>query len=588
VVEQYDIGRKEVLKTLSVLVLMLLLTGTVSLALTTHLAHGVSFSTIVLDQHLESETCSDVISLPYMLDNGRVGQTFEPSLPVLCYIAIKIYADGDISGLVMTLYVREGGMNGSIVTSATVSNASDWIVFDFPDINVTIDSVYAWEIVIAGGCTGGQPMLYLGGDDQYARGAAYALGGGGGGNFLFRTYGSTSPPQIFAIFDLTIVGSAGGTTGPEPGTYSLINRTRVDVTAYPNEYSKFDHWEFDSVNIGSANPCTVLMDNDHKLHAVFLFPIGNITGKPTVYLTPSDTFFDLNTGYVGKKFNVTVSVQNVPDLGEAIICIGFNDSVIMPTRWFMPTWDPNFFMPRSPFTCAYPEPPDPGYAHLSKGSGSVQISVFKGGLPPMAPWGHNGTIAIIEFNITAAPPKGVQFTSFLQMGSTTLCDPTGLSLPNTVIQDGSYTFSGIGARSKTVVDQGYSVNINVTLTDGPTYSVIVCANTTVVGLAHLTIPSGGTNTVVIAWNTTRFAKGNYIISLLVNDTTFSDGSIFLSIPGDVNGDRKTNLIDVFSVALAFGSCIGDPRYKPNLDINGDGKIDLTDYFTTALNFGKSW
>jgi hypothetical protein len=62
----------------------------------------------------------------------------------------------------------------------------------------------------------------------------------------------------------------------------------------------------------------------------------------------------------------------------------------------------------------------------------------------------------------------------------------------------------------------------------------------------------------------------------------------VSIPGDVNGDRKDDLKDVFAVGKAYGSVIGDPRYNPNLDINDDGKIDLKDYFTTCKNYGKEW
>jgi hypothetical protein len=59
-----------------------------------------------------------------------------------------------------------------------------------------------------------------------------------------------------------------------------------------------------------------------------------------------------------------------------------------------------------------------------------------------------------------------------------------------------------------------------------------------------------------------------------------------AILGDVNGDGKVNLIDVFMVSLAFGSRPGDPKWNPNADLNHDGTVNLMDTFIVALNFGK--
>ena len=93
------------------------------------------------------------------------------------------------------------------------------------------------------------------------------------------------------------------------------------------------------------------------------------------------------------------------------------------------------------------------------------------------------------------------------------------------------------------------------------------------------------------------AKGNYTIGTYawpvpgetdIAGNLFSDSWIFMSIPGDINADRKVDLRDVYAVGKTFGAVIGDPRYNPNLDINDDGKIDLRDYFTACKNYGKSW
>jgi hypothetical protein len=53
--------------------------------------------------------------------------------------------------------------------------------------------------------------------------------------------------------------------------YFTYTNSSAQVTAIPNADYTFDHWELDTVNVGSANPYTVLMDNNHTLKAVFTY-----------------------------------------------------------------------------------------------------------------------------------------------------------------------------------------------------------------------------------------------------------------------------------------------------------------------------
>jgi parallel beta-helix repeat protein len=77
---------------------------------------------------------------------------------------------------------------------------------------------------------------------------------------------AASPPQAYS---LTITATVGGTTDPAPGTYTYTANSSVQVTAIPEANYLFDHWELDTINVGSANPYNVLMDKDHTLKAVF-------------------------------------------------------------------------------------------------------------------------------------------------------------------------------------------------------------------------------------------------------------------------------------------------------------------------------
>jgi len=72
-----------------------------------------------------------------------------------------------------------------------------------------------------------------------------------------------------AAYTLTITTTTGGTTSPSPGDHVYSSGTNVPVTAIPKGGYQFDHWELDSVGVGSANPYTVTMSDDHTLHAVF-------------------------------------------------------------------------------------------------------------------------------------------------------------------------------------------------------------------------------------------------------------------------------------------------------------------------------
>ena len=163
---------------------------------------------------------------------------------------------------------------------------------------------------------------------------------------------------------------------------------------------------------------------------------------PRIYLDPSDNVFYSNVTGVGHRFNVTVSLSGYsppPNLGGANIHLEFDDSIINVTQWWAPYWDPNFFMP-SPYK-TLPDPPNPGYIHVIAGLGYVEIAVSKGGYPPVAPWGHNGTICIFEFKITAVPTDGGQLSCSLHINHayTYLLDTSAEEIPGVTKEDGTYT-----------------------------------------------------------------------------------------------------------------------------------------------------
>jgi hypothetical protein len=165
-------------------------------------------------------------------------------------------------------------------------------------------------------------------------------------------------------------------------------------------------------------------------------------------------------------------------------------------------------------------------------------------------------------------------------------------------------------KEKHYVSQGFPANaINITLSNhgGFTETVEVTLyaysstnNTMIVaGNSVVTIAPGTAPIISITWNVSSTVPyyGNYTLHATIGpvqdennltDNEFIDTGLVVTGPYDVNGDRKVNLVDVFNVALAFGSKAGDAAYKPDLDVNCDYKINLVDYFNTALRFGRNY
>ena len=171
--------------------------------------------------------------------------------------------------------------------------------------------------------------------------------------------------------------------------------------------------------------------------------------------------------------------------------------------------------------------------------------------------------------------------------------------------------------SKTVVGQGFTVQIDVTITNQGDYpellNMTLYANTTAITtFTRKTLLNGISITINLTWNTTGFAYGNYTVSAYAwpvqgetdtGDNTFTDDTITISHLGDITGDGKCDIQDLARVSAAFGSLRindpDDPRYgqywhpvtcptcphTPNADITNDAKIDIQDLARTSANFG---
>jgi desulfoferrodoxin (superoxide reductase-like protein) len=77
--------------------------------------------------------------------------------------------------------------------------------------------------------------------------------------------------QQISIYTLTVESPSGtGLTDPDIGSYIHYQGDHVLVTATPDPGWGFDHWEFDSVDVGADNPLTITIDGNHSIKAVFI------------------------------------------------------------------------------------------------------------------------------------------------------------------------------------------------------------------------------------------------------------------------------------------------------------------------------
>jgi outer membrane protein assembly factor BamB len=150
---------------------------------------------------------------------------------------------------------------------------------------------------------------------------------------------------------------------------------------------------------------------------------------------------------------------------------------------------------------------------------------------------------------------------------------------------------------KTVVGQGYSVNIAVIAMDfnetSETLNVTIYANATSIASQNVTLSTGSFALATFSWNTSGFAIGNYTIrayAWLVPDETNSaensltSGIFYVGIPGDLNGDGVVNILDTITLGKAFDATPISSNRNPNADINGDNVVNILDAIILANHF----
>jgi hypothetical protein len=145
---------------------------------------------------------------------------------------------------------------------------------------------------------------------------------------------------------------------------------------------------------------------------------------------------------------------------------------------------------------------------------------------------------------------------------------------------------------KTVVDEGYNLPINVTITNagylGQIPYINVYINTTIIGTEkNVNLTNGTPTTLILTCNTTGLSLGKYSITASPGNTA-APSTIVLTIPGDLDGNFQAQLADLVILAKAYSSKPGSPNWNPNADIDGNDAIGLTDLVILAQHYGQHY
>jgi hypothetical protein len=153
------------------------------------------------------------------------------------------------------------------------------------------------------------------------------------------------------------------------------------------------------------------------------------------------------------------------------------------------------------------------------------------------------------------------------------------------------------ASAKNVIAKGFSDNVTVLVANrggnAETFSVTAYVNGTVIGTQQVSLNATDQTIITFTWTTKGSVYGNYTMSAYawpvqgetyIADNTFTGGTVYAGIPGDVNGDGKVNVLDAILLSNSFFAKPGSSNWNGNADVNGDGVVDILDAIILANNF----
>jgi hypothetical protein len=331
-------------------------------------------------------------------------------------------------------------------------------------------------------------------------------------------------------------GSVSATVGISNGAGHIIAedltnvdqvRTTVFTPFHPNDVT-VTSVAVSSYKVITGSPVnvTVVAENHGLVDESFgVTAYASPSNSSRIYFDPSYCTFDAANVSVGYRFNVTVRVKNVEDLAAWQVRMFYDDNIINVTRWFEPTWDPEYVF-YTKTTMAFPSPPNYLYEHWGPRKGSAMVYAVLLPYPPDQPsFSGGGKLCTFEFEVLAVPPGNQSYSCDLDIDNadTLYFDSQTTWWSFDVYENGHY-WLGFGPSPPPPPSTAYVI--------GTVYVVDLAPGSTI----SLTFP----------WNTTGVSPYGYRI--------WAQADV---VPGEIDTDNNVcydGIIKVFKAPVASFTC----------------------------------
>lgn len=237
-----------------------------------------------------------------------------------------------------------------------------------------------------------------------------------------------------------------------------------------------------------------------------------------------------------------------------------------------------------------------GWSDSATVAGSEAFGAFRETMTVTAPSVANGTNGLIRFHLTIdgslsstgdAGTAGVIVnyqhnggSSYTLMRAT--ADPRGFG--------DFYPYSGPGR-------DGFSISTTAVSGSGtfPTFDLPIVFGTPFdirFGLMAYVVPAKN-NVLDVSFAGTAKLTGVEVFSSggtpvagfeIASGSGVGYSAVGVHLPGDIDRDGTVNVFDVFVIAEAWDTQVGDPTYNPDADLDGDGFVNVFDIFVLAENW----
>lgn len=346
-----------------------------------------------------------------------------------------------------------------------------------------------------------------------------------------------------------------------------------------------------------------------------------VHSAPSVNISPSPVTIDVGQSQI---FNSSVAGGTAPYsyqwyLNETLV-FGAND----PTWKFIPSLAGSYYISvtvtddvsfatesNSAFITVNPHPTisiNPGTVTMNAGQSQQFTSIVSGGSSPYT----------YQWYLDSTPVSGQTASSWVFTPTTSgshivyviVVDQVGMQATsnNATVMVNMHDVAVTNIRPfKTIIGQGFILYLNVTVANmgnyTETFTVTVYANTAPINSQNVTLLAGSYANITFTWNTTGFAYSSYNTTAYaspvdgevnIENNKCAFGPVVVTVPGDVNGDGKVNVLDLIMVARHLGQSNGGgyPPYSTQwydfmkCDVNGDYKINILDLIVCAIHLGQ--